>query len=124
MNVIIHTPRVFIEEWNVPRLPLGAGDNAILDIVRGGVRGVTARRASAYMVDTGPPVVFSRGPGDLTSVGRRIAAARAAERAAIDEAAPLAKQEIAAGASERSVAAELGIDRNTLRAWLGKPRST
>lgn len=124
MNVVIHTPRVFVEEWDIAGLGAAPDTAAIFAAVRGQGRGVLARRLRADNVDTGPPFVHSRGPGDLSSVGRRIAAARAAERAAIEEAAPLAKQEIAAGASERSVAAELGIDRNTLRAWLGKPRST
>lgn len=124
MNVIIHTPLVRVEEWEFPKLPPGATDDTILAAIRGRMPGVTLRRTSTDEATAGPPFVYSRGPGDLESVGRRIAAARAAERAAIDEAAPLAKQEIAAGASERSVAAELGVDRNTLRAWLGKPRST
>jgi hypothetical protein len=123
VNVVIHTPRLLVEEWDIPLLAPGAADRAILATVRGQELGVAARRLSQVTLDTGPPYVHSRGPGELSAAGRRIAEARAAERAAIDEALAIAAREIGAGASERQVAAELGIDRNTLRSWLGKPRS-
>lgn len=122
MNVVIHTPRVYVEEWDIPLLAAGAADRAILAAIRVGVPDQAVRRVSAQTLDTGPPFVYLRGPGELSGAARRIASARAAERAAIDEAVLLAKQEIAGGASERQVASELGVDRNTLRSWLGKPR--
>jgi hypothetical protein len=56
----------------------------------------------------------------LTEAGQRLAQARVDEAAAKAEAARLAKEAIAAGVSERSVAEVLGINRMSLRVWLGK----
>jgi transposase-like protein len=61
--------------------------------------------------------------GDLLVVaGQRYVAACAAVDAAAADAADYAHMAINAGLSERLIASKLGVNRNTLRAWLGKPR--
>jgi DNA invertase Pin-like site-specific DNA recombinase len=56
----------------------------------------------------------------LTKARKRLARARANESAAKAEAARLAVEAIAAGVSERATAELLGINRMSLRVWLGK----
>lgn len=56
----------------------------------------------------------------LSKVRHRIARARAAEAAAKADAVILAEAAIADGLSERLIAELLGVNRMSLRAWLGK----
>jgi len=123
MRIVTHTPRIYVEEWEVKGLPATATDAEVLAILRGEVRGSVAFIQSKSVVDTGPAFVFARGQSDLEQAGRRIAEARANEAAALDEARTLAKEAFDGGASEREVATLLGVDRNTVRAWRGKARS-
>lgn len=60
----------------------------------------------------------------LTGAAQRIATARAKQAEAIENARAVALEAIDAGMSERAVTAALGIDRNVVRAWRGKPRTT
>jgi hypothetical protein len=120
MKVIVHTPRIYVEEWDIPSFTGGETDGAILAAVRGQKRGVQARRLSATTHDLERAFVHSRGETDLASVGRRIADARAALDAAMEDAGRVAGAAIATGISERQVASKVGVDRNTVRRWLGK----
>jgi hypothetical protein len=56
----------------------------------------------------------------LTKARKRLARARVNESAATAAAARLAVEAIAAGVSERQTAELLGINRMSLRVWLGK----
>lgn len=58
----------------------------------------------------------------LTAAGRRLERARSIEAHAKTAAAKLAQEAIAAGISERSAAELLGVNRMSLRDWLGKNR--
>lgn len=60
------------------------------------------------------------GDPDLGAIGRALAAARMAERdaAALARAAALRADE--AGTPEAAIARELGVNRMTVRSWLGK----
>ena len=58
----------------------------------------------------------------LASVGATLAASRHREEAAKRDAAQLAARAIAAGISERDAAKLLGVNRMSLRKWLGKQR--
>lgn len=57
----------------------------------------------------------------LVAVGRTLATSRHREDTAKRHAAELAARAIAAGISERDAAKLLGINRMSLRKWLGKP---
>jgi hypothetical protein len=59
-------------------------------------------------------------PERLASAGRRLAAARAEEAAAREQARELAIAAIVAGQTEAGVARALGVDRMAVRNWLGK----
>lgn len=59
----------------------------------------------------------------LRAAQRRIDRAREREAEAVAAAQGTAKAALEAGMSERAVAEHLGIARNTLRDWLGKPRT-
>lgn len=122
MRVVTHTPRIYIEEWDIPSFTGDETDGAILATVRGQKRGVQARRLSTSIYDTERTFVYSRGETDLASAGRRIADARAALDAAMSDAQMVADAAIAAGISERQAATEIGVDRNTVRGWRGKGR--
>lgn len=123
MNVVIHTPRVYVEEWRFPTLPQDATDAEILAIIRGqGPPGVVGRRATHATFDTGPAFVYSRGASDFAAIGRRLAAARDEADRVAAEARKAALDGLASGVSERQMAVELGVDRHTLRAWIGKTR--
>lgn len=124
MKVTVHTPRIYIEEWDIPSFVGDETDGAILAAVRGQKRGVQARRLSNSIHDTDRAFVYSRGETDLASAGRRLADARAAADAAMTDARAVAEAAFAAGISERQVAAEVGVDRNTVRGWRGKTRGT
>lgn len=80
------------------------------------------------MVDTlpgRPPLLaFSAMPDDLdarmASAGREYVEARGSSDAARETVHQLALEADAAGYSERRIAARLGVDRMTVRKWLGK----
>lgn len=57
---------------------------------------------------------------ELARVGRRLARLRATDAVVKAEAARLAEGAPAAGVSERRTAELLGVNRMTLRVWLGK----
>jgi len=57
---------------------------------------------------------------DVWISGRALAAARAEEAAAREQARELAIAAIAAGQTEAGVARALGVDRMAVRNWLGK----
>jgi hypothetical protein len=57
-----------------------------------------------------------------TRVGRKLARARTTETKVLDEAAEFARQAYNAGQTEVAIAAWLGVDRGTVRGWLGKER--
>lgn len=59
-------------------------------------------------------------PERLAKAGRQLAAARAREAAAREQARELAIAAVAAGQSEAGVARTLGVDRMAVRKWLGK----
>lgn len=120
MRIVLHTPRVFVEEVDVPDLAADAPDVEVL----AEAQGTRARRLSASTCDTGSTFIFARGEDDVAAVGRRYQEARAAEEAALDAGRALAIAAMDEGrASEREVAVKFGIDRNTVRTWRGKPRS-
>lgn len=119
MRVVLHTPQVFVEEVELPDLLAGKSDDDLL------TSAMRRRRVKQYQLDTGPVFVYSRGAADLETAAKRVSTAKAAATAAVEEARALAVAAMDAGlASERSVAELFGIDRNTVRAWRGKPRST
>jgi hypothetical protein len=61
---------------------------------------------------------------DLARDGRRLARARAAEEQARDNLAATVQEAVSAGVSEVRAAELAGVDRMTIRAWLGKsPRA-
>jgi hypothetical protein len=120
MRIVLHTPRVFVEEVDVPN---ASGDMPDVELLAEAT-GIRARRLSASTCDTGSTFIFARGEDDLASAGRRAIEARDAAAAALEVAKATAIAAMDAGsASEREVAAKLGVDRNTVRAWRGKPRS-
>jgi DNA invertase Pin-like site-specific DNA recombinase len=59
---------------------------------------------------------------ELARAGAAIREARFRVREAIRDASNAAARAAANGMPETQIARALGIDRNTLRAWLGKPR--
>ena len=61
-------------------------------------------------------------PERLAAAAQRLAAARAENADAIEEARELARAAIAAGQTEAGVARALGVDRMAVREWLGKRR--
>lgn len=62
-------------------------------------------------------------PGTLTRVRNRLQRARSRETRALADARIFAAQAMADGMSERETAELLGINRMSLRAWLGKRAS-
>lgn len=62
------------------------------------------------------------GETDLLAAGNELAHARAALRWATVQARTLARLAVADGVSEVETAARLGVDRMTVREWLGKRR--
>lgn len=56
----------------------------------------------------------------LERAGRKLRSARKAEQDAYKEAQQVAVQAIANGTSEAVAARELGVNRMTIRKWLGK----
>lgn len=120
MKVTIHTRRVREELWNIPAAGPDIADEEILAVVAGQRRGQTAWRLDIQEFDIADPYVFSRGETDLESIGRRLAEARAAVDRVMEEAkaATLPRLE-ERSISERKAAADLGVDRNTVRAWRG-----
>lgn len=119
MKVTIHTSRVYEEDWDIPGLPAGTPDADIITIVQGGRGGVPARRRGHRMFDVGAPFVYSRGVTDVEAEGRKLAEKRQRTEREVRD---FARRACEAGASERLVASTLGVDRNTVRAWLGKRR--
>ena len=59
---------------------------------------------------------------ELARAGRNLRSARLRLESALADAQAAAIAAAAAGASEVSIATRLGVDRNTVRGWLGKPR--
>jgi DNA invertase Pin-like site-specific DNA recombinase len=57
---------------------------------------------------------------DLERAGRRLQSARKAEQDALEAARLVALAEIDAGVPEAVAARELGVNRMTVRKWLGK----
>ena len=57
---------------------------------------------------------------ELERAGRKLLSARKAEEAAFDAAKTAALQAITEGQTEVAVAAALGVDRMTVRKWVGK----
>lgn len=122
MKVTIRTSRVLEEHWHLVDAPADLTDDEILAIVRGeGPRGIQAKRDGIGEFDVDDPFVFSRGEPDLRSIGRKLAEARGAVRRAMAEAEAAGRRVLDnKQASERRVAADLGVDRNTVRSWIGK----
>ena len=56
----------------------------------------------------------------LAQIGRRLAGVRVQEQSVKDHGARMAAAAMAAGLSERRAADALGINRMSLRKWLGK----
>lgn len=71
---------------------------------------------------TAAPQVHSRRmtPGELIRVGRDLQAARTKLEAAMHRAAEWAEQAHAGGMPETEIARLLGVNRLTVRRWLGK----
>jgi hypothetical protein len=114
-----------LTEYEVEGLTGDASDREIEDAVINGGPGIRVRLVQRCdPVTLGGPALVMRGEPDLTRTGRRLADARGL----LDEVVEQAKQAAAAadrsGVSERRIADELGVNRNTVRAWLGKPRTT
>lgn len=120
MRIVTHTPRVHVEEWEVPDRYAQASDVLVLSALK---TDPDARPVGASTADTGSRAVFSRGAGALAQAAQRMEAASAAVAAAQDEARAAAVAAMADGASERHVAETLGVARNTVRGWLGKGRT-
>lgn len=121
MRITVHTPRMHVEEWDLPTLRPGDTDATALAIVAGMPgRADPAHRLAEYEVANGEPYVHSRADDDLEVVGRRLATARTVEQTALDEARLVALRRLADGVSEREVAAALGVDRSLVRTWRGK----
>lgn len=57
---------------------------------------------------------------ELAKAAARLAKARKAEKAALEQARVLAVAAVNAGETEAGVARALGVDRMTVRKWLGK----
>ncbi|WP_431231470.1 hypothetical protein ACQ856_18080 [Mycolicibacterium psychrotolerans] len=125
MRFTIHTPKTHVAEWDVAGLPSEAPDSLVLAALDPDTKpdGVRAKRLSATTIDAGPAFVFARGVDDLELAGQRIRAAREVELQALEAGQAVALAMLDAGtASERQVAAALGVDRNTVRSWRGKAR--
>lgn len=121
MKVTLHTPQVLVEVVEVPDDYAGQPDDTVIARAR---RSRGANRISAETFDDGETFIVDRGSSDLEAIAERLRATKAANDAALATAARFAVDEIGAGrASERSIAERFGVDRNTVRAWLGKPRS-
>lgn len=123
MRVIVREPSVYFAEYEVEGLPAEATDDDILSVVNGDIRlGVRVQLVNRWRDYVAPATVHMRGQPDAVRAGGQLAEARAA----LERATEAAKQAAAAadrvGDSERQIAAALGVNRNTLRAWLGKPR--
>jgi hypothetical protein len=69
-----------------------------------------------YQVRVWPPA----GAVDLPPIGRTLAAARRAEREQADLARAATLRAAEEGRPEAAIARELGVDRMTVRKWLGK----
>lgn len=122
MIVEIHAPKLDIETWEITSLAVTDSDASVLDAAVDNVAG--SRLLTTQTVDSGARRVVSRRTAgdDLVEAGRLIAEARAVQDRAIEFARRAAETAIADGASEREVTRTLGVDRNRLRAMLGKPR--
>jgi len=66
-------------------------------------------------------LVLSSGLTGLNMAARSAAAARARERTAMDALADAVRESVAAGMSEVEAARTAGVQRMTVRRWLGKP---
>lgn len=120
MIVEIHTPQVVAETWDIPFLLTTDSDEAILNAAAAGVDGA---RKVGESTTTGRRFVYSRrNDADLTTAGQQIADSRAAADRAMENARRAAVRALGAGMSEREVARQLGLDRNTVRGWRGKQR--
>lgn len=73
-------------------------------------------RDGYYNVRVHPP----EGSINLRAIGRELGEARAAEREAAAKARSAAIQAAEEGRAEAEIARQLGVDRMTVRAWLGK----
>lgn len=65
-----------------------------------------------------PTMTYER--EQLRKAGKKIQSARKAESAAMDAAMTAAINAAAANIPETTIASELGVDRMTVRKWLGK----
>ena len=114
MKFVIHQPRIEVREYDLPMLP-EATDQQVL------AQAATAAPESVSVVDAGSAFVHLRGGDEVERAGQMLADARAAEDAAMAAAKQVALAALDAGTkSERALAATLGVDRNTIRAWRGK----
>lgn len=119
MRVVLHTPRVYVEEVWVP-CAVDASDAELMAAARTVGTGI-----AKSIVDTGSTFVYSRGEDDLAAAGRRIADTKAEAEAAMAQARLLAVRLLDAElVSEREATAKLGLDRGTVRGWRGKARPT
>ena len=130
MRYVIHTPRTQITEWEVIGLPDDASDVDVFAAIENRAElpdGVSVKRVSTGTVAAEPfvyaRVVVPSGEDELELAGKRIRAARVTQDEAVEAAWAVAAAALDAGtASERQVAAAMGVDRNTLRSWRGKAR--
>lgn len=122
MKVVMHTPRVLVETYNVPDTLADATDAEVAAFIESG----EAETVGSQVRRVGRPRVHTRTTtgDDITAAGHRLSDARAAVESAMNEAREMAVSMLESGAvSERAVAEALALDRNTVRAWRGKPRS-
>ena len=78
--------------------------------------------ADDYEAALSATMQYILGETDLLAAGNELAHARAALRRATVQARTLARLAVADGVSEVETAARLGVDRMTVREWLGKRR--
>lgn len=114
MRVIVHTARGLLVELYDTDLTAAATDRQILADIR------DREPIESSVRDAGKPYVYARGLDALGEARLRIEATRSAATDAIADARRLALEQIAAGASEHGVAQALGVNRMTVREWLGK----
>lgn len=114
MKVTVHTELGLLVEVYDTDLTAAATDRQILNAIR------DQTPAESHVVAAGSPFVYARGLDALGEAGRRIESTRAAAGEALAEARRLAADAVASGASEHSVAKALGVNRMTVREWLGK----
>ena len=124
MRIITRQPRVLVQTWEVPDvLASGSNGEILAALPDADTNGVAAQGVT--LVDTttnavAPRRIHTRGDTDLEQIGQALAKARAASQEATAAARAAAVAAYEAGQSERQIADTIGVERSTLRVWLGK----